>query len=131
LLPFLLKLTDVGLREDEISVLLANDIAETLVQLRKALPWVTTLSPVRQAVLADMTFNMGIGNSKRGLLSFKHTLHLIEHGQYAEAAAAMRKSKWARQVKTRAVRLCRMMEDDAWPDDVPGLEHTPKEPHAE
>jgi lysozyme len=60
---------------------------------------------VRQNVLADMCFNLGIG----GLLSFKNTLAMVEHGKYEEAAAAMLQSKWATQVGQRAIELSEMM----------------------
>jgi lysozyme len=112
------NLTDRGLRDDEARFLLANDIAETIAQITRALPWFSSLSPVRQAVIADMAFNMGLGNRFRGLLSFKNTLKLIEQGAYDAAASAMLKSKWASQVKTRAVRLAQMMKTDQWPDDI-------------
>ncbi len=52
-----------------------------------------------------MCFNLGLG----GLLGFKETLHLIQSGQYVLAADAMLESKWAAQVKQRAVRLANMM----------------------
>jgi lysozyme len=112
------NLSDVGLRDDEVEYLLANDMRETLAQLYRALPWVTQLSSVRQAILGDMLFNLGLGNSKRGLLSFKTTLSLIQQGHYAEAADAMLKSKWSRQVGQRARRLATMMRTDQWPDDL-------------
>ena len=92
------------------NVLLDNDLADAKGRLLKRLPWVAKLDQVRQMVLIDMAFNMGIGQvGKSGLLSFTHTLALIEEGKFVEAAEAMRQSAWHRQTGRRAVKLCAMM----------------------
>jgi len=77
------------------------------------MPQFDWLSPVRQAVLIDMCFNLGI----RGLLGFKNTLASVAVGKYEQASRQMLESKWATQVKTRAVRLAKMMATDEWPKD--------------
>jgi lysozyme len=90
--------------------LLANDIADARADLDRYLPWWRGLDPVRQRVLIDMSFNMGMGAPNRGgLLSFVNTLSNIRQGRYAEAADMMLASKWAQQVGRRAVRLATMM----------------------
>ena len=61
--------------------------------------------PVRQRVLLDMAFNLGLG----GLLGFKQTLAAIRGGEYERAASMMLQSRWATQVGERAKRLSRMM----------------------
>lgn len=96
------------LTDEEIDFLLANDIKECEADLDAHLPWWRTLSEVRQRVLVNMRFNLGM----QGLLGFKNTLKLIEAGQYKSAATNMLVSKWAGQVKGRAKRLARMMETD-------------------
>ena len=98
----------VGLSEEEARLLLENDINRVRRQLTLALPWIDSLSEIRQRVLIDMGFNLGIA----GLLKFKATLAAIQSSEYAQAADQMRKSKWAKQVKGRAERLARMMERD-------------------
>ena len=104
------NLDDKGLRRDEIEYLLANDIADARADLDRYLPWWRGLDPVRQRVLIDMAFNMGMGSpGKGGLLSFVNTLSNIRQGRYAEAADMMLASKWAAQVGRRAVRLATMM----------------------
>ena len=104
------NLDDKGLRRDEIEYLLANDIADARADLDRYLPWWRGLDPVRQRVLIDMSFNMGMGAPNRGgLLSFVNTLSNIRQGRYAEAADMMLASKWAQQVGRRAVRLATMM----------------------
>ncbi len=99
------NLDDVGISASECRYLLANDVAKVCAQLSNRLPWWKTLSPVRQKVLIDMAFNMGVD----GLLTFKNTLAAIEAGDFARASAGMLASKWAEQVKGRAQRLARMM----------------------
>lgn len=63
------------------------------------------LDPVRRAVLIDMLFNLGLTK----MLKFKNTLAAIRAGNYELAADCMMKSKWYGQVRTRAVKLVRMM----------------------
>ena len=100
---------------DQVESLLAADMDRSLGQVFGALPWIDRLTPPRQAVLADMAFNMGLGVPGRsGLLSFTNTLRHVEHGEYAAAAEGMRASKWARQVKGRALALSRQMESGQW-----------------
>lgn len=94
-----------GITATEARMLLFNDIAKIERQLDEHLPWWRTLSDVRQRVLADMAFNLGVA----GLLKFKNTLALIEDAEYERAAAAMLQSKWASQVGRRAKRLAAMM----------------------
>jgi lysozyme len=103
------NLDDVGLRPDEIRYLLHNDIKDVRASLDKRLPWWRGLSPVRQKVLEDMCFNLGID----GLCGFKNTLAAIQGGDYERAAAGMLASKWASQVGGRAIRLAQMMRTGA------------------
>ena len=99
------NLEDRGISAEESAMLLANDIAAEERELLRALPWVATLDEVRQRVLLDMAFNMGIV----GLLGFKRTLATIQAGDYQAAATMMLDSRWAKQVGQRAERLSRMM----------------------
>jgi lysozyme len=102
-----------GLSDDEIDYLLANDIKRATADLDRYLPWWRKLSPVRQRVMINMTFNLGIGSAPKGtgLLGFKNTLAMIEAGRYDAAAAGMLNSKWAKQVGARADRLAKMMRE--------------------
>ena len=96
---------------EEADRLFKTDLSVAVWEARKALPWVTELSAARQAVLYDMAFNMGIGRpGVSGLLSFRNTLELIKNGDYAAASRGMLASKWAVQVKNRAVLLARQMD---------------------
>jgi lysozyme len=95
-----------GLTRPQSRALLTNDIDACERQLDAKLPWWRTLNDVRQRVLLNMCFNLGITR----LLPFKNTLAAMEAGRFAAAAAGMRASLWARQVGARAERLAVMME---------------------
>ena len=108
------NLEDRGITAEESAYLLGNDIDDFYERLEYALPWITDLDPVRQRVLLDMSFNLGIA----GLLSFKRTLAAIRGGQYERAAGMMLDSRWATQVGERARRLSRMMHSGKVPDEL-------------
>ena len=101
------NLTDVGLSNDEIDYLLENDIARVEAELDEALPWWRNLDPVRQLVMMDLGFNLGVltppGEAK--LLTFTTTLALIRNYRFEDAAANLAKTKWATQVGHRATKL--------------------------
>lgn len=99
------NLDDVGISQIEAAQMLDSDIRRTADALDKALPWWRGLDEVRQRVLLNMAFNMGVA----GLLGFKHTLADVQAGNYDFAAAGMLASKWAGQVGDRAQRLANMM----------------------
>jgi len=95
----------------QITQLLSMDIADTLHQLDVHLPWWRKLDEVRQRVVANMCFNLGIDK----LLGFKNALAAMAKGTYSTASAEMKDSKWFRQVGDRAVRLCAAMETGVMP----------------
>lgn len=99
------NLDDVGITQDEAMLMLRTDIARALSGVRTELPWFEQLDNIRQRVLVDMAFNLGID----GLLAFKQTLSAIATGDYDRAATEMLNSRWAGQVGERARRLARMM----------------------
>lgn len=100
-----------GINEVECDQLFDYDIRRTEKDLDRQLPWWRTLDPVRQRVMLNMCFNMGIGNAQHGLCSFVNTLGMIQRGEYSRAADAMLNSKWAREVGVRAQRLANMMRN--------------------
>ena len=105
------NLTDVGLTQDEVLILLQNDIERCRCELNKTLPWWIKLGEVREAVLLSLCFNLGITK----LLSFKTTLGLIENAQYEQAATHLLATPWAQQVGQRAVDLTEMLRTGSWP----------------
>ena len=103
------NLDDVGISDREAMFMLDNDVAKAIGLLIMNLPWVELLDEVRQRVLADTCFNMGIGDDKHGLLSFKNALYNFQLHNYERAAQHFEKSKWYRQVGTRGVKLVKMI----------------------
>lgn len=99
-----------GLRQSEIAFMLANDINERRDDLNRLIPWMNTLSETRQAVLINMSFQLGVD----GLLAFKNTLAMVKVGNFSAAAVGMLNSKWATQTPARAKRLSEQMRTDKW-----------------
>lgn len=93
------------LADSQIDALLSQDLEVVFSGLNKRLPWWVTLTPGRQRCLANMAFNLGID----GLMTFTNTLRAVKEGRYADAAAGMRASKWAKQVGKRSDRMCDLM----------------------
>lgn len=104
------NLEDKGISPAEADTLLADDIAEVKAQLDQYIPWARQLDDARYGVLMNMAFNMGIA----GLMGFKHTLAMVQAGDYNGAAVAMLQSKWATQVGARATRLSVQMRTGEW-----------------
>ena len=94
----------LGLSDKEIDYLLQNDIERCYKEL-DCLSWFPDLDPVRQEALVNMVFNLGLTR----FLQFKKTLAYLAEGKYHEAADEMLDSKWARQVKNRAIELSEMI----------------------
>ncbi len=94
-----------GVTKLQAESLFANDIVGCERDLDRRLPWWRTLDDVRQRVLLNMCFNLGIN----GLVGFRNTLRMVERREFEEAAGNMLLSKWARQVGQRAIRLSAMM----------------------
>mgnify|MGYP001245844883 CR=1 FL=1 len=99
------NLTDVGISREESRYLLANDIKKVVAQLDAKLPWWDSMTEVRQRVLVDMCFNLGI----TGLLGFNNALAAMKMRDYEEASYGMANSHWASQVGKRAETLSAMM----------------------
>lgn len=85
--------------------MLVDDIGACKRALGNELQWFDSLDDIRQGVLIEMAFQMGV----TGLLAFKNTLELVERGQYIQASASMLESKWAQQVPARAKELSAIM----------------------
>lgn len=100
------NLVDRGITEDEARFLCNNDIDIVERELVAEFPIVAELDSIRQRVLIDMAFNVGVPR----LTGFRKMWAAIHCGDYAEAAVEMMDSKWARQVGRRAERLSLMME---------------------
>ncbi len=99
------NLNAIGLRPDEIALLLSNDIAEAIAGLDAGAAWWRELDAVRGRVLVNMAFNLGWP----GLAEFHTFLAAMQRGDWVAAGAAMQESRWWRQVGARAARLQAMV----------------------
>jgi len=82
-----------GLSTDECLYLLGNDIKRITAELSKY-HWFTIQDPVRQGVLIELAFNIGIA----GLCTFKKMIKALEEKDYNEAYLELMDSQWVHQV---------------------------------
>lgn len=104
------NIEDRGITEDEARYLLKNDIKIVEDELLEKKPVVAGLDAVRQRVLVDMGFNLGIPT----LLKFQNMWAAIEEEDFERAADEAMDSRWAKQVGRRAERLCQAMATGEW-----------------
>jgi len=84
---------------------LLADVAHTEASLDIQLPWWRKLDDVRQDVIVNMAFNMGVAT----LCQFHNTLAAVQRGDWQAAKEGMLSSLWAKQVRHRAERLAQQM----------------------
>lgn len=104
------NLTDKGISFAEASQLLDNDINDCKLQLLH-FDWYNQLDLVRQEVLIELCFNMGISK----LLTFTTMISLISQGKYKEAASDLLNTLWAKQVgETRSLNISQRLATGAY-----------------
>lgn len=101
-----------GITADMAEYMLRRDIALAQMEVGAKLPWASQLDEVRQFVLIDMCFNMGLSK----LLTFKKFLAALQQRDYVTAAQEMLNSRWAKQVARRAGELAEMMKKGVYND---------------
>ena len=94
-----------GITEADAMALAENDVQIVENELLAAHPCVDRLDAVRQLVLVDMAFNMGVPR----LCKFKRMWAAVHEKDFPTAAKEMLDSRWANQVKSRSVKLANMM----------------------
>ena len=100
-----------GLSMREIDEMLQNDIEVSIKELSKTYPWFNDLEDgARKDAIINLHFNMG-GPT---LGKFKKALAHMETGSYDEAAAEFLSSRWAKQVKGRALEVTDMIKTDTY-----------------
>ena len=99
-----------GITPGEAEFLLRNRVNVAISECMGSFDWFEGLDPVRQAVVSNMVYNLGINRFK----GFKKTIAHIAAGNYGDAATEMLDSKWARQVGRRATELSQMMDTGHW-----------------
>ena len=95
----------MGITEADAMYLAENDVQIVEEELLRAHPCVDRLDAVRQLILVDMAFNMGVPR----LGKFKKMWAAIHENKFDEAAKEMLDSRWANQVKSRATKLAHAM----------------------
>lgn len=99
------NLTDVGLFEPEITLMLNNDIDYFYNWLNEAFPWFSELNQARQIALVDMCF---MGTKK--FLTFKRMIDALSQGNFLTAANEIIHSKYHKQVGKRAEDIARIIK---------------------
>ena len=104
-IPTIEHIYEYGITEADAMVLAQNDVQIVEEELLRAHPCVEDLDAVRQLVLVDMAFNMGVPR----LCKFKLMWNAIHEKKFDIASKEMLDSRWANQVKSRAVKLSNAM----------------------
>ena len=97
------NISDVPFSEDEIELMFRNDLKRAREGAQSFVCYVL-LNPMRQGVLTEMVFQMGVG----GVSRFKRFLAAANNHDWARAAEEMLDSKWAKQTPERAKELARL-----------------------
>lgn len=95
----------LGLSDDEIEYLLANDIARVKDELSDTYFWFNAMNEARQDAMVDICFNLGLTR----LRGFVNALEAMSREQFDIAADEFMDSRWATQVGNRAVRVTEMI----------------------
>ena len=98
---------EYGITEADAVYLAQNDVQIVEEELLRAHPCVDRLDSVRQLILMDMAFNMGVPR----LCKFKKMWNAIHEEKFDVAAKEMLDSRWANQVKSRSVKLANAMHN--------------------
>lgn len=108
------NLNDKGVNQNEAELMLDNDLSYLITQLPKRISFFGKLDDVRQAILCDMAYNIGIN----GLLGFNNMLDSIEKADYADAAFEIFESKLHNEEPLRTADLIGMMRSGHWPNSI-------------
>ena len=104
-IPSIKHVYEYGITEADAIFLAENDVQIVEDELVRAHPCVEELDAVRQLVLVDMAFNLGVPR----LCKFKKMWNAVHEKQFDTAAKEMLNSRWARQVKSRSTKLAHAM----------------------
>lgn len=100
------NLDDVGISLIEAEMMLKNDLMKTEILIKNKFKWFSEIDAVRQAVVLNMVFNLGIN----GFSKFKKLIQAIETKDWNLAGNEMINSNWAKQVGQRASELSAQMK---------------------
>lgn len=105
-IPSIEAVYEHGITNEDAMYLAMNDIRIVEEELCRAHPCVYKQDAIRQLILVDMAFNMGVPR----LCKFKKMWNAIHEGNYDAASAEMLDSRWATQVGSRATKLADAMK---------------------
>lgn len=103
------NLDDKGITRAEAELMLDNDMADALSDA-KSLPYWEQLSAVRQIVIGDMVYNLGLTKFRK----FVNLNKALTIQDYSLAGHEMKDSKWYRQTTRRAKVLVEAMKSGLW-----------------
>ena len=104
-IPSMDAVYEYGITEADAMYLAKNDVQIVEEELVRAHPCVDKLDAVRQLVLMDMAFNMGVPRLRK----FTKMWNAIHENKFDIAAKEMLDSRWAVQVKSRSTKLAHAM----------------------
>ncbi len=99
-----------GITKEQAYYLAENDVKIVEKEVCEKHPCVLELDEVRQRVIIDMAFNMGVPRLSKFVKMWK----AIHEENFEEVKIQMLDSRWANQVGNRAVRLSNAMETGEW-----------------
>ena len=106
-IPTIDHIYEYGITEADAVYLAHNDVQIVEEELVRAHPCVDRLDSVRQLILMDMAFNMGVPR----LCKFIKMWNAIHEEKFDVAAKEMLDSRWANQVKSRSTKLANAMHN--------------------
>jgi lysozyme len=98
---------DNGITVDEAELMFETDYNRSIDEL-KQYSWYLTAPEHVQFALVNMNFNLGIHK----ILTFTQMIEALINKDYKLAAQEALKSKWAQQVRNRAIQIADMMRGD-------------------
>ena len=104
-IPSMDAVYEYGITEADAMYLAKNDVQIVEEELVRAHPCVEELDAVRQLVLMDMAFNMGVPRLRK----FTKMWNAVHEKKFDIAAKEMLDSRWAIQVKSRSTKLAHAM----------------------
>ena len=101
----------LGISNDEIEYMLRNDIERTIKELSSEYQWFNELEDgARRDAIINLHFNLG----RPRFAKFKKAIAHMERGNHDMAASEFLDSRWAKQVKGRALEVTDMIKTNTY-----------------
>jgi lysozyme len=104
------EILDKGFSENLAEELLKNDVERCISFASENFVFYNDLNEPRQAVVADMLYQLGF----EGFKGFSRMLKALDNGDYARAAAEMVHSRWFAQSGRRSIINVAQMKTGIW-----------------